>query len=154
MGFIDSYKHLEKLCGEILADDKRISAYIDEMSVQVNGARYVRNWDEDLQKLKHYRWIRNKIAHEPGCTEANMCSREDELWLDEFYSRLMTQTDPLCLYSKAINSHSVAKPVQKTTQDTPTDCYHYTAPIAVNLQLKQSRLKSIIKKLFARRPKK
>lgn len=31
MGFIESYKHLEKLCGEVLNDDRRISAYIDEM---------------------------------------------------------------------------------------------------------------------------
>ena len=27
MGFIDSYKHLEKLCGEVLNDDRRVSAY-------------------------------------------------------------------------------------------------------------------------------
>ncbi len=31
MGFIESYKHLEKICGEVLNDDRRISAYIDEM---------------------------------------------------------------------------------------------------------------------------
>ena len=31
MGFIESYKHLEKLCGEVLNDDRRISAYIDKM---------------------------------------------------------------------------------------------------------------------------
>lgn len=31
MGFIESYKHLEKICGEVLNDDRCISAYIDEM---------------------------------------------------------------------------------------------------------------------------
>ena len=31
MGFIDSYKHLGKMCGEVLNDDRRVSAYIDEM---------------------------------------------------------------------------------------------------------------------------
>ena len=31
MGFIESYKHLEKLCSEVMRDDRRISAYIDEM---------------------------------------------------------------------------------------------------------------------------
>lgn len=31
MGFIESYKRLERLCGDLLNDDRRISAYIDEM---------------------------------------------------------------------------------------------------------------------------
>lgn len=55
MGFIDSYKQLEKLCGEVLNDDRRVSAYIDEMINTPNGAFYVSNWDKDLKKLKHYR---------------------------------------------------------------------------------------------------
>ena len=38
MGFIESYKHLEKLCGEVLNDDRRISAYIDEMINRMNVA--------------------------------------------------------------------------------------------------------------------
>lgn len=101
MGFIDSYKHLEKLCGEILNDDRRLSAYIDEMINTPNGNRYVRNWDEDLKTLKHYRWVRNQISHEPGCNEANMCDPEDTLWLNHFYSRIMNQTDPLSMYCKA-----------------------------------------------------
>ena len=29
MGFIESYKRLEKLCGDLLNDDRRVSAYID-----------------------------------------------------------------------------------------------------------------------------
>ena len=55
MGFIDSYKHLEKLCGEVLNDDRRLPAYIDEMESTPNGYRYVPSWNEDLKKLKHYR---------------------------------------------------------------------------------------------------
>ena len=31
MSFTESYKQLEKLCGEIMNDDRRVSAYIDEM---------------------------------------------------------------------------------------------------------------------------
>ena len=38
MGFIDSYKHLEKLCGEILNDERKVSAYIDEMINRMNVA--------------------------------------------------------------------------------------------------------------------
>lgn len=32
MSFMNSYKHLEKLCGEIMRDERRVSAYIDEMT--------------------------------------------------------------------------------------------------------------------------
>ena len=124
MGFIDSYKHLEKLCGEVLNDDRRVSAYIDEMLSTPGGSYYVRTWDEDLKKLKHYRWVRNKISHEPGCTEQNMCDPKDELWLDAFYSRIMNQTDPLSLYHQATRPRPVAKTTPRPIQSTPT----YTQP--------------------------
>ena len=106
MGFIDSYKRLEKLCGEILNDDRRISAYIDEMVNNPRGAYCVSTWNEDLKKLKHYRWIRNKITHEPGYSEDNMCEPSDTWWLDDFYLRIMNQTDPLTLYHKAISKNT------------------------------------------------
>ena len=119
MGFIDSYKHLEKLCGEVLNDDRRVSAYIDEMLRTPRGSYYVRTWDEDLKNLKHYRHIRNQISHEPGCTEQNMCYPEDELWLEEFYSRIMNQTDPLSLYHKATRPRTVSKPTSRSIKSTP-----------------------------------
>lgn len=112
MGFIESYKHLEKICGEILNDDRRLSAYIDEMLETPNGAFYVRGWNNDLKQLKHYRWIRNQIAHEPGCSEQNMCEPKDTLWLDDFYSRIMNQTDPLALYYHATKTRTVPQPSQ------------------------------------------
>ena len=80
MGFIESYKHLEKLCGEVLNDDRRISAYIDEMINTPRGSYLVKGWDDDLKQLKHYRWVRNQIAHEPDCTEQNMCEPCDTVW--------------------------------------------------------------------------
>ena len=98
MGFIDSYKHLEKLCGEVLNNDRRLSAYIDEMENTPNGFRYIPSWNEDLKKLKHYRRVRNQISHESNCNESNMCEPQDELWLDNFYERIMNQTDPLAQY--------------------------------------------------------
>ena len=57
-------------------------------------------WDEDLKKLKHYRWIRNKIVHEPDCREEDMFTREDVEWINGFYDRVMNGTDPLALYYK------------------------------------------------------
>lgn len=57
MGFLDSYKHLEKICGEIMKDERKVSAYIEEMQRIFDGPYYVKSWNEDLKQLKHYRWI-------------------------------------------------------------------------------------------------
>lgn len=109
MGFIESYKHLEKICGEILGDNRGVSAYIDEMLKTPFASYFVRGWDEDLKQLKHYRWVRNRIAHDLNCTEENMCGSNDAEWLDNFYSRIMERTDPLALY---ICSRPVSRPAK------------------------------------------
>ena len=101
MRFLNSYKHLERLCGDVLNEKWPITAYIDEMEKTPRGAFLVPHWNEDLKKLKHYRWVRNKITHDPNCDETNMCQTDDALWLDQFYNRIMNQTDPLALYRKA-----------------------------------------------------
>jgi hypothetical protein len=101
MGFMSSYKHLEKLCGEVMNDERKVSAYIDEMVKTPQGAGRVAGWNEDLKRLKHYRWVRNQIVHEPDCTEENMCDPEDVRWLKDFYDRIMDREDPLALYRKA-----------------------------------------------------
>lgn len=101
MGFIDEYKWLEKLCGEMLGDTRGVTAYIEEMESTPHGVRYVRGWEDDLRQLKHYRWVRNKIVHDPGCSEENMCSYEDVQWIAEFHTRIMEQNDPLALYRRA-----------------------------------------------------
>ena len=112
MSFIESYKHLDKICGEVLNDDRRISAYIDEMKNTPRGSYLIRGWDDDLKQLKHYRWIRNQIAHEPNCTEENMCEYGDAQWIDDFYDRIMNQSDPLAMYRKATRPQPVAKSAQ------------------------------------------
>ena len=124
MGFMEAYKRLEKLCGEVMDDDRRIGAYIEEMKNTPRGAFYVRGWDKDLNQLKHCCWVRNQIAHNPERSEDNMCDPEDTLWLSEFYARIMNQTDPLALYRKATQvqkiaaSHGTAKKVQKNHPDS------------------------------------
>lgn len=112
MSFIDSYKRLEKLCNEIYDHNHGVSSYIDEMINNPIGSRYVHGWDEDLKQLKHYRWIRNKIVHEPGCTEENMCKSGDAKWVDKFHSRIMSAVDPLAMYRKARNSQTRQKSKQ------------------------------------------
>lgn len=96
--FMSSYKHLEKLCGDILQDDRRISAYIDEMTKIASGSSAVHGWNEDLKKLKHYRWVRNQIVHDPDYEEEDLCGPNDVLWLENFYSRIRNPDRPLALY--------------------------------------------------------
>ena len=127
MGFLDAYKRLEKLCGEILNDDHGISAYIDEMK-SIPGAFYVSGWRDDLEQLKHYRWVRNQIAHEPGCTEENMCDASDTQWLIDFYARIMNQTDPLALYRKATQREYPSTRPDNTRIETGRITYQKPAP--------------------------
>ena len=121
MGFMDAYKRLEKLCGDVMDDSRRVTAYIDEMTSTPRGEYYVQTWNEDLRKLKHYRWVRNQIAHEEGCTELNMCTAEDERWINDFYTRMMQQNDPLALYYRAKRENGKVKSQSKTPVRTAND---------------------------------
>lgn len=122
MQFIESYKHLEKLCSELLDSDRRISAYIDEMLNTPRGAYLVKGWDDDLKRLKHYRWVRNKITHEPGCTEQNMCKPGDAAWIDAFCSRIVNQKDPLSLFYKAAGTSQSVKLKKWHSMQTSKKC--------------------------------
>jgi len=122
MSFIDAYKKLEKLCSEIYNDNHGVSSYIDEMINTPIGSRYVAGWDEDLKRLKHYRWVRNQIVHEPGCTEADMCEPDDAEWINNFHSRIMTASDPLAQYRKA----RTPKPTPRTQQTYSSEPRNYT----------------------------
>ena len=124
MSFIDSYKRLEKLCSEIYNDNHGVSSYIDEMIITPIGARYVSGWDDDLKQLKHYRWVRNQIVHDPGCTEENMCEYGDAQWLENFRSRIMSANDPLAQYRKARNP----QPTQRPRQTHAPEPRNYTYP--------------------------
>ena len=41
-----------------------------------------------------------------------MCEYGDAQWIDDFYDRIMNQSDPLAMYQKATKPHPVAKPAQ------------------------------------------
>ena len=110
MGFLDSYKRLERLCRDVMDDDRRVSAYIDEMVRLSDGSRRVSGWDRDLKQLKHYRWVRNQIVHDPDCSEGNMCGPEDVRWIEAFHARIMNQTDPLALYRRAVQAREAREP--------------------------------------------
>lgn len=130
MKFINSYKQLEKLCNEIYQSNHGISAYIDDMSMHTSASHYVDDWDNDLKQLKHYRWIRNQIVHEPDCTEENMCECGDAEWLDAFHLRIMSGSDPLTLYRKAQKTQAAKKQVQPQTSKITDSEHRQSAPMS------------------------
>lgn len=98
--YIEAYKQLDKLCMEVFRADKGVTSYIDAMEETRGGAWKVPNWNNDLQKLKSYRHIRNNYVHEVGSTYSDICTEEDILWLDTFYNAIMQSSDPLAVYRK------------------------------------------------------
>ena len=135
MEFMNAYKHLEKLCGDLLNDERRISAYIDEMAKISDGTSKVYNWDNDLKKLKHYRWIRNQIVHEPDCQEENMYHPDDVAWLNNFYSRIMNQTDPLALYLKSSKVNPLTKTQKESNYSPQRKKIHHKTKRSANFTL-------------------
>ena len=110
VGFIKSYKHLDNLCKDI--NGIGVTGYINDMEDRPSAEYSIAGWKQDYLKLKHYRYIRNQIAHENYAEEENMSSPEDTVWLDNFYNRIMNQTDPLALYYKETVCQQVKKPAQ------------------------------------------
>ena len=106
---MNSYKHLEKLCGEIMRDEQRLSAYIDEMTCTPFSPALVAGWNADLKKLKHYRHIRNLIVHEPDCSEESLCVPSDSVWIENFCIRIFNSGDLLSLYRHALTEQSKAQ---------------------------------------------
>ena len=62
--FFESYKRLDRLCGDILNCKNGISEYIQQMEQTEQSGFKVANWTEDYKMLKHVRLVRNQIAHD------------------------------------------------------------------------------------------
>ena len=119
MSFMSSYKHLDHLCQGIYPNARNgISGYIEDMENHPNGTYQVRGWDDDYKALKHYRWVRNQIAHEVYADEENMCESGDIEWLEHFYQRIMNQTDPLALAYQASKPRVQKLPIQQNHSNT------------------------------------
>jgi len=148
MGFMEAYKHLEKLCEEILNNNRSVSAYIEEMERTPNAEMYVKSWNCDYKALKRYRWIRNKISHDYLCTEENMCEPEDELWLNQFYDRIMNQTDPLSLYRNAILNATIDQPKNPSIKERVSNSPHRAVSCKCgkgNNQRQEKKMRGIVK---------
>ena len=100
MGYMTSYKRLDNLCRDMYNGENGVTAYIEDMEQHSYSASYITGWKSTFDALKHYRYIRNQIAHDEYATEENMTSQDDIDWLDNFYQQIMNQSDPLSIWYK------------------------------------------------------
>ncbi len=116
--FFEDYKRLDRLCGELYNDSYGITHYIDDMKTKADmGYQYVPNWKYDLNTLVRLRHIRNHLAHSEGSFYENVCTKEDIDWVQSFYDRIMTRSDPLAiLYQKLRMKNQKPKPAVNTGQ--------------------------------------
>ena len=99
--FFNEYKRLDKLCSEIYGVNNGISSYIDAMdSMECYKVKRITDWVDTLRKLKHFRYIRNEIAHGGIDIDGNLCDFEDIDWIKDFYQRIIEGNDPLSLVRK------------------------------------------------------
>ena len=121
--FMNSYKRLDNLCRDM--NGIGITCYIEDMESTTNGDYHVLGWKDDYVLLKKYRHIRNQIAHENDMDEDSLCSTEDATWLQTFYQRIMTQSDPLALYYQAAKQDAACKSsAMKARQDCANQSNH------------------------------
>lgn len=106
MSFFDSYKRLDNLCKDLFQTDRGISSYIEEMEKHRYVNYPIEHWDSDYKNLKHLRYCRNQIAHVDGVTEEEICTEDDIRWLEDFYQRILNQTDPIAKYYQMDKSNS------------------------------------------------
>jgi hypothetical protein len=114
--------------------DNTFTAYIDDMEEKLSGSRYVYNWQDDLKMLKHYRWLRNQIAHEIDVNEDDSCTKDDIEWINGFYDRIMKQEDPLALYRKATQEFAVKQQKTQVVHTEDRDVYKLKHDITQNKQ--------------------
>lgn len=118
--FLQKYKELDNLCKDLLNSERGVSSYIENME-QCAYSRKIAGWEEDYKNLKKYRYIRNRIVHENNADEATLCSKADEVWIEDFYDRILHCEDPLALhrkYTMSFHQHS-QRQTSQTEQSTP-----------------------------------
>lgn len=123
--FQECYKRLDKLCREMYDSREGVSSYIQDMEqTPYTEQRTVINWDSEYKNLKHYRWMRNQLAHEIDI-DTEFCEESDVEWVEQFYERILNGTDPLALAHKAKTqnlkkvTYSDPQPPIDTTKEKP-----------------------------------
>ena len=118
--FQEAYKRLDKLCKELFLSETGVSTYIREME---NAPAAYQNaaatWWSDYKELKHVRWVRNQLAHEVGAMDAGICTKEDLLYVREFYQRILKREDPYAVAAQSVERKTAKTKAPKKKKRAP-----------------------------------
>lgn len=139
--FQEKYKQLDFLCKDIFSSKDGVSKYISVMeNTSPSYSRLVIGWEYIYKQLKHFRWIRNQLAHQVGAFDSDLCTDSDIQWLSDFYNSVLRRTDPLAKIGQ-IKSQNQNRPKNTVLNNTQ-------AEKAVELSL-WDKLKAKIKSWFS-----
>ncbi len=100
--FQEEYKKLDALCKDLFSTGEGVSEYIRNMEATPFRLRAASpDWDADFRQLKHLRWIRNRLAHEVGVMDEELCTEEEIEWIRCFYRKILRTSDPLAVAHQA-----------------------------------------------------
>ena len=106
MSFLESYKRLDNLCKDMFRSEKGVTTYIELMEQNRNKGKSIPMWDSEYRKLKHYRYVRNRLVHDNDVYESDMVDETDIQWIDNFRHRMLTLEDSLSvLFAPSRSSH-------------------------------------------------
>lgn len=106
--FLELYKSIDRICKDMFSSSEGISTYIIKMEeTPLLNRKKVQAWDDDYKQLKHYRYMRNQLAHDLPI-DSDFCAQEDIDWLEYFYNDLLSCNDPIAIAYK-IESTNISK---------------------------------------------
>ncbi len=114
---VERFGDLERLCNQIYNAKHGVTNYIMEMEhLNLMSSALIADWTYILKRLKDVRHKRNKLSHGEVSFSDPWANEDDINFVVNFRNSIMTQTDPISLYTK----HSKQKAVKKTNQQYQT----------------------------------
>ena len=117
--FLEAYKDADNICKQMYASDKGITNYIDAMqAIPSYESDKIGDWSLVLSRLKNLRHVRNKLSHEVGTLDMEMCTEADINWIRSFKLKIINGDDPLATLER-INKKAKATVKPRQTVSTP-----------------------------------
>ena len=108
--FLEQYKRADNICRDIYENDSGVTNYINLMrDAKDYKDGEIDGWDATLKTLLRLRSVRNKLTHEVGTLDMELCNGDDVLWLEEFCDSLLAATDPLAEHYRTFNKKKTKK---------------------------------------------
>ena len=110
--FLEEYKRLDSLLKDFSeGDEAGVTKYINQMDITpMDKQLLVESWYYDYKTLKHLRWVRNKLAHDEGSLDEELCTEDDINWLKGFYQRILNKDDPFSIIEEKSKPKKAEKP--------------------------------------------